>query len=279
MNTKDIIEITRSNNISPNKKLGQNFLCNSTIVNRITASGGVTKNDDILEIGPGLGDLTESLLKKANSVTAVEIDSGLFRILNEKFKDINNLILIHKDFLKGRIEGNFTKVISNLPYYCSSEILFQLALKYQINDIFVMLQKEMAERIKASPGTKNYGALSVTLGLYYDPEILFKIDKQSFYPQPDVASSFIHLKKKNNTGLDKDETELFHLIVKSAFWGRRKTLRKSLLESPHSDLSREKVINVLIENNMDKDIRGENLTIDDFIKITQMYSGYDAKKH
>jgi len=279
MNTQEIIDIIKSNNIFPNKKLGQNFICNNSIVRRIIEFSGVKKKDDILEIGPGLGDLTELLLEQANSVTSVEIDSGLYQFLKNRFPASANLNLIHGDFLKLKINGNFTKVISNLPYYCSSEILFRLVSIFHVEEIFVMLQKEMAERIKASPGTKNYGALSVTLGLYYNSEILFKIDKKSFYPQPDVSSSFICLKRKKDTLLNGKETELFHLIVKSAFWGRRKTLKKSLMDSPHFNFNREALLEVLSENLTDINIRGEELTIKEFINITKTYSGYDREKH
>jgi 16S rRNA (adenine1518-N6/adenine1519-N6)-dimethyltransferase len=269
MNTQAIIETIRHNNLHPNKKLGQNFLCNDGILKRIIEVSDVNINDNILEIGPGLGDLTAMLAEKAGSVTAVEIDSGLYALLMEKYCEVKNLKLIHSDFLKTELNDIFTKAIGNLPYYCASEILFHLSLKYKISRIFVMLQKEMCERILSRPGMKSYGAMTVSLGLHYESGNLFNIDKKSFYPQPDVSSSFIYLKLKPDTGLSEPEIEIFHNIVKSAFWGRRKTLKKCLLDSPHSDNSKEVIMNVFSELKLDEKIRGENLGIEDFKNVAR----------
>jgi 16S rRNA (adenine1518-N6/adenine1519-N6)-dimethyltransferase len=273
MNKKTIIEITQNNNLYPNRKLGQNFICNEGILKKIIEVSEVDRNDNVLEIGPGLGALTSMLAEKSGSVTAVEIDSGLYHYLEKKFGSTANLRLIHADFLRldpRATSGNsFTRVIANLPYYCSSEILFQLALKYETEKIFVMLQKEMAERITAKPGTKAYGALTVTLGLYYETSNLFNIDRRSFYPEPEVSSSFLQLSRKETTGLDRDESELFHKIVKSVFWARRKTLIKSLLESPHLDFSRETVKAVLSGLNIDENIRAEKLGVENFKDIAR----------
>jgi 16S rRNA (adenine1518-N6/adenine1519-N6)-dimethyltransferase len=271
MNTQAIIETIHKNNLHPNKKLGQNFLCNDGILKRIIEVSEVNKNDNIFEIGPGLGSLTAMLAEKAGSVTAVEIDAGLYTFLKEKFSETNNLTLIHADFLKADINTAFTKAIANLPYYCASEILFQLAIKYKIKQIFVMLQKEMSERIISRPGSdaKSYGAMTVALGLYYDSSILFNIDKKSFHPQPDVSSSFIYLKRKDDIGLSEAEINIFHKIVKSAFWGRRKTLKKCLLDSPHSDYNKDVIMRVFSELKLNENIRGENLSIEEFKDITK----------
>ncbi len=269
MNTKDIIEIIKQNNLHPNKKLGQNFLCNNGILEKIIESSNVNTRDNILEIGPGLGGLTEKLIAKANSVTAVEIDAGLARLLKNKFTDTKNLNIIHADFLKTEIKGHFSKTISNLPYYCSSEILFKLGLKYKIKEIFVMLQKEITERILSKPGMKTYGALTIALGLYYEPKTLFNIDKKSFFPQPDVSSSFLYLKQREKIDLNSEEIRLFHNTVKSAFWGRRKTLKKGLAESPHLNLNRDIILSTFRELNIDENIRGENLSIEEFKSITR----------
>jgi 16S rRNA (adenine1518-N6/adenine1519-N6)-dimethyltransferase len=271
MNTQAIIETINQNNLHPNKKLGQNFLCNDGIIKRILEVSEVNKNDIVLEIGPGLGGLTSMLAEKAGRVTAVEIDAGLFAFLKDKFHDTNNLTLIHADFLKADLNDIFTKAIANLPYYCASEILFHLAIKYKTKQIFVMLQKEMSERILSRPGAnaKAYGAMTVALGLYYESANLFNIDKKSFHPQPDVSSSFISLKRKENIGLSEKETAIFHNIVKSAFWGRRKTLKKCLMDSPHSDYTKETILNIFSELKLDENIRGENLSIEEFKDIAQ----------
>jgi 16S rRNA (adenine1518-N6/adenine1519-N6)-dimethyltransferase len=273
MNTKDIIEIIKQNNLYPNKKFGQNFLCNNGILDKIIEISNVNLSDNILEIGPGLGGLTEKLIAKAKSVTIVEIDAGLVKVLKSKFKDADNLNIIHADFLKTEINEKFSKTISNLPYYCSSEILFELGLKYKITEIYVMLQKEMAERILSGPGMKTYGAMTVSLGLYYEPKILFNVDKKSFYPQPDVSSSFLLLKQKEKIDMSPEEIKLFHNLVKSAFWGRRKTLKKGLSESPHLSLKKDLIKDAFSDLVLDENIRGESLTIEEFKNIARSISG------
>jgi 16S rRNA (adenine1518-N6/adenine1519-N6)-dimethyltransferase len=270
MNTGEILKSLDEFGISPNKKLGQNFLCNQGIIDRIIECSSVNKNDSILEIGSGLGILTESLSEKAGRVTAVEIDSGLFRFLSEKFKNRSNIELIHADFLKLAAAGQFSKSISNLPYYCATEMLFTIAIDWHIPEVYVMLQREMAERIESKPGTKNYGAITAVLGLYYEPKILFNIDKRSFYPQPDVDSCYLSLKKRDDIQLKKEELQTYHLLVKSAFWGRRKTILKALSDSPHIKYDRIVLKKCLVEANIDDRMRGEMLSIEDFKTLTRI---------
>ena len=269
MNKSDIIEIMRSYNIHPNMSLGQNFLFNQSIIDKIIQVSGIERDDNILEIGPGLGILIERLINEARSVTAVEIDSGLVRFLWQKFNDRDNLKIIHADFLKLDLDDHFTKVVSNLPYYSSSEMLFKIAMKYKIKALYVMLQKEMAERLISRPGRKSYRALTVNLGLYYEPKILFNIDKRSFYPEPDVISSFIRLIYREDIDFSEQEIDLYHRIVKSAFWGRRKTLIKSLSDSPHLKLPINLIRDIFRQTNLDEKIRGENLDIQDFKLIVK----------
>lgn len=270
MKKADFLEIFTKYNLHPNKKLGQNFLCNDEIAVKIANAAGIGQEDQVIEIGPGLGILTEKLMQRAGGVTAVELDSGLFRYLELRFKDSKNLNLVHNDFLRVHLSGKFTKAVSNLPYYCSSEILFHLAIKYKIPDVYVMLQKEMAERITAAPGSKSYGALTVSLGMYYNPKILFNIEKRFFYPQPDITSSFIALHSRVDTGLSADETGLFHKLVKSVFWGRRKMLSTALSSSPHIALDKEIIFSIIERMKLSKDIRGENLSIEEFKTLTKL---------
>ena len=264
MNKSDIIEITKANNIYPNKSLGQSFLFNPSIIDKIIIASEISKDDKILEIGPGLGALTKELLSAAGSVTAVEIDSGLVRILRQELGEYDNIRIVHADFLKIDLQDQFTKVVSNLPYSSASEILFCIAEKYKIKELYIMLQKEMAERIVSIPGSKSYGALTVTLGLYYDPRILFNIDSKSFYPEPDVISSFIKLIYNEDNDLSKEEVVLFHKVVRSVFWGRRKRLLKVLSVSPHLKLPLNLLNEIFYKINIDKNIRGENLDVQDF---------------
>lgn len=279
MNKSDLIEITRRYGLHPNKKLGQNFLLGDEIIEKIMKAAGVTEADDVLEIGPGLGALTERLVGRARSVTAVEIDSGFVRYLRERFGENGRFTLLHGDFLRMELPGPFTKAVSNLPYYCSSEILFRLAVSRAVPEIFVMLQKEMAERITSPPGIKGYGALTATLGLYCEPKILFKIERRCFYPQPDVTSSFMRLGVKTDTGLTPAETGLFHKIVKAAFWGRRKMLATSMAQSPHIAVEREVLLSLLRGMGLDEKIRGESLSSAQFAHLARSLTKYFNEKN
>ncbi len=269
MNRNEIIQTARELGLSPNKKLGQNFLCDAGMVRKILSAAGVADGDRVLEIGPGLGALTEGLLERAASVTAVEVDAGFVRFLSQRFAGNERLKLIHGDFLKQVPEPGFTKAVSNLPYYCSSEALFRIAAEYRIPSVYVMLQREMARRITAAPGSSEYGALSVSLGIYYRARTLFSIPPECFYPRPDVVSVFIGLDLRQDTALGGEALALFHLLVKSAFWGRRKTLLKALAESPHIALDRETVADVLAGMGLDSRIRGEDMSVADFITLSE----------
>ncbi len=268
MNKALILEISKKYNIAPNKKLGQNFLINRGIINRIV-DVCFPDGEDILEIGPGLGSISRGLAARAKSYRAVEIDSGFYRYLLDLFNGKSNVEIIHSDFLKLDHEDKFSVIVSNLPYYCASEILFTIAEKYKADNVYVMMQKEMGERLVAKPGSKVYGAMTVALSYYYNIEHLFYVPAESFYPRPDVKSSFIALRKKERALNHKDEL-LFHLIVKSVFWGRRKTLLRSLTDSPHLSFTREFLMQVLEKSSINTSLRGENLCLADFIKITEV---------
>ena len=271
VNTKTITSILAENGIQVNKKLGQNFLCNDTVVEKILSASAVTGGDRVLEVGPGLGALTERLAERAGHVTAVEIDSGLARYLHTRFADTAACTVIHGDFLRIHCEGEFTRAVSNLPYYCASEILFRLATEYRMPVFFVMMQHEMAERIQSGPGTKEYGALGASLALYYRGEYLFGIDKTSFYPKPEVRSAFMKFSRRDDVPENEKVREMFHRIVKSAFWGRRKTVLKSLTDAPHLDYSREEISDVLRQQGIDPSLRGENLGVEDFRGLAEAF--------
>ena len=202
--------------------------------------------------------MTEILVEKAASITAVEIDGGIVRCLKDIFGTRENFDLIHADFLKHEIDNEFHKIVSNLPYYCASEILFKIAEKLNVPEVFIMLQKDMAERIISSPGSKRYGNLTVTLGFYFRPKILFNISRNDFFPKPEVESSFVKLERKEKYPLsDEKEIDLFKRIIKSAFWGRRKTLLNALTESPHLSFEKNEVKKILEEANIPDTQRGE----------------------
>ncbi|HOP31250.1 MAG TPA: 16S rRNA (adenine(1518)-N(6)/adenine(1519)-N(6))-dimethyltransferase RsmA [Spirochaetota bacterium] len=267
MNKSDIHRITEEYGLAPNKKLGQNFLINDDIIKRIVNACS-PESRSILEIGPGLGAISRGLAERALSYTAVEIDSGFVRYLTDLFSGKGNVNVIHTDFLKSELDDRFDVIVSNLPYYCASEILFRIASMFSAPEVYGMMQKEMGDRIIAKPGSENYGALTVTLSYYFDAKVLFHVNGECFYPKPDVRSSFLAFKRKERV-FTKADDEMFHLIVKSAFWGRRKTLHKSLAESPHLDFSKEFIHDVLSECGIDPGVRGEKLSLDEFVKLTE----------
>lgn len=269
MKRKEADEILKAYGLAPNKALGQNFLTDESLTRKIIDIVSPMKGDKLLEIGPGLGALTNGLAALA-SVTAVEIDLGVYNYLRKVFDDNKNVSLIHGDFLKFEQHDIWTKVVSNLPYYCASEILFKIAETCKDADVFVMLQKEMAERIWASPGTKSYGAFTITLGYYYNVGRRFNVPRESFFPRPDVASVFIELKRRPPV-LSFDENRMFHLLVKSAFWGRRKTLYRALAESPHINVLPEHIKAGLAGADIDAGSRGEELSGEIFYRLAKTF--------
>ncbi|MCL2155056.1 MAG: 16S rRNA (adenine(1518)-N(6)/adenine(1519)-N(6))-dimethyltransferase RsmA [Leptospirales bacterium] len=268
MNKSEILEIIRTYGLAPNKKLGQNFLIDENIIQKIIDISQPEKKR-ILEIGPGLGAITYPLANKALLYSAVEIDSGFVRYLQDTFNSFESVNIIHGDFLKCNLEDKFDIIISNLPYNSASEILFRIAKDFNAKTIFIMLQKEMSERIMSLPGSKIYGALAVTLSYYFDSKILFHISGESFYPKPDVKSSFLQLTRKERYFKNRNHEDVFHLVVKSAFWGRRKTILKSLSESPHMELNRDRVKKILDLSEIQHNIRSEMLSLEDYIKLTE----------
>jgi 16S rRNA (adenine1518-N6/adenine1519-N6)-dimethyltransferase len=270
MNKSEVKKIIDHFGLHPNKRLGQNFLVANDVRDRIIKSIGLKADDRILEIGPGLGALTERIVEKGGTVTAMEIDSGFSRYLAERFGSYKNFRLIHGDFIKNPPDDSYTKIISNLPYYCSSEILFGIT-RYDAPDVFVMLQKELADRIAALPGDRSYGALSVTVGFYYVPKVLFRVSRESFYPRPEVMSAFLMLARRGSFPLEGDDIAIFHNLVKSAFWGRRKTLLTALSGSPHIDLDRNSAARILADAGINSMRRGEELGLNEYVALAMAY--------
>ncbi len=270
MKKSDIENIARQYSLAPNRKLGQNFLVDDQMVAKLVRLVDPSGDDIILEIGPGLGALTAGLAAKAGGLTVVEIDAGFCRYLKDSVQ--GEVKIIHGDFCKlprEEIPQGVTKAVSNLPYYCASEILFRIATEIFPPHVFVMMQKEMADRLKASPGTKSYGAMTVSLGYYYRIVEPVPVTRESFYPRPDVASTFLHLQRRDEYHLGKRDLNIFHLLVKSAFWGRRKTIIKSLADSPHMDLSRSEAALLLERCGIDHKQRGEELHLHHYIEMAR----------
>ena len=262
--------------VSANKSYGQNFLIDEDVVLGICEKANISKDDLIIEIGPGLGTLTARLLEKAGKVIAVELDTKMIHILNDRFSLYDNFKLINDDILKVDLNklisdelGSLKKVkiVANLPYYITTPIIMKLLEeKLNIDSITVMVQKEVAERLCCSPGTGDTGAITYTINYYTKPEIVIDVPKESFIPSPKVDSNVINLQILNNPSvMVKDEGTLFK-VIKFAFMQKRKTLLNSLSNSRMN--SKDYFEKMLLDLNIDLKIRPEKLTLEDFAKIS-----------
>ena len=266
-------------NIFASKKLGQNFLINDSIVNDIVSESKVTSEDLIIEVGPGLGNLTSRLLEKAGKVIAIELDPKMINILQDRFSLYENFELIYNDILKidlqKLIKDNLNeniktaKVVANLPYYITTPIIMKL-LEDNLNleSITVMVQKEVAERLAATPGDKLSGAITYSIYYYTTPEIIIDVPSSSFIPEPQVDSAVIKFNILKEPRIKVMDEKLFFKIIKSAFLQKRKTFVNALLNSNIFD-NRENAEKMLLDLNIDTKIRGEKLSLEDFAKITE----------
>ncbi len=276
-------EIIAENQFTFKKNFGQNFLIDTNILESIAEHAQITKEDCILEIGPGIGSLTEVLAEYAREVVAVEIDKTLIPILEQTLSHCNNITLINQDILKTDIEsiieeknsGNPIKVIANLPYYITTPIIMGLLEKnYPIDSITVMVQKEVAERMESAPNTKEYGALSVAVQYYCDTAINLIVPPSSFMPQPKIASAVITLKTIPNRKIQVKNEQMFFHVVKCAFGQRRKTLLNTLFNQGNFQMSKEEFTELIENLGWDARVRGETLSIQQFGQLADAL--YDA---
>lgn len=261
------------------KKLGQNFLISPMILEEIVYGADVTKEDVVIEIGPGIGSLTQFIAFEAKKVVCVEIDKDLIPILNDTLSEFDNIKIINDDVLNINMEelidaendGRAVKIIGNLPYYITTPIVTNLLEKeLNIDSITVMVQKEVAERMQAKPGSKKYGRLSIVVQYYSQPEIITEVSKKSFMPSPNVDSSVIKLDILKEKRIKPKSEKLFFRIVKGAFAQRRKTLANSLNNACNFNISKDKIKEIIEKAGLKKNIRGEKLTLEDFEKITNL---------
>ncbi|MBF7097809.1 16S rRNA (adenine(1518)-N(6)/adenine(1519)-N(6))-dimethyltransferase RsmA [Alkalibacter mobilis] len=274
---RTIEEILKRHGFTMNKRFGQNFLTDENIVNKIIDSGEITKEDTVLEIGPGIGTMTRPLCDRAKSVIAVEIDRMLIPILKENLSDKTNLILLNEDIMKLDIKNEIEKlgvksfkVVANLPYYITTPIIMGLLEKnLPIESITVMIQKEVAERITAKPGGKDYGALTVACGYYTDPTLAFVVPSTVFFPRPKVDSAVINMKVRKEEMMEPLEKKVFFSVVKAAFANRRKTLLNSL--SNNLPIGKDKVKEILEVSEIQENRRAETLDFDDFSRLAKAY--------
>ncbi len=281
--TKEIIE---QNDFYFKKNFGQNFLIDSNILEKIVACAQVTEDDCVLEIGPGIGSLTQVLAEHAHSVVAVEIDSTLIPILSQTLEGYDNIEIRNQDILKTDVDaliqeknnGRPMKVVANLPYYITTPIIMDLLeQKHKIESITVMVQKEVAERMQAGPKEKEYGALSIAVQYYCDAHLDLIVQPSCFMPRPKVASAVITLRVLPQRKVQvADETLFFHL-VKCAFGQRRKTLLNALHNQGNLGLDKETLTQIFTQLGWDVRVRGEALSITDFAALTEAVAAAQQK--
>lgn len=269
-------EIINKYGFSFSKSLGQNFLIDGNIVRKICEEGNIDSTDNVLEIGPGIGTLTEELGIRAKKVVAVELDRNLLPILDDTLSQYENIEIVHGDILKidlpklfrEKFDGRSIKIVANLPYYITTPIITRLLEEeIDIDSILVMVQKEVAERMSASPGNKDYGSLSVFVNYYTEAEIVLNVPKTVFMPKPNVDSAVIRLKVRDEKIQLKDK-EIFFKTVKASFSQRRKTILNSL--SAGLGMEKEELKDILLKCDVDPRQRAENLNIEDFAKISSL---------
>lgn len=258
--------------IRAKKSLGQNFLTDYTVIERIVEFSGANKETDVLEIGPGLGAVTELLIDRARSLTAVEIDTRLYNELTKKFGEKENFKIINEDFLNTNVQSLITQntiVVANLPYYITTPIITKLIENdYKIKSMTVMVQLEVAKRICANELSRDYGALSVLCNYHCDTQLLFVVPPESFDPIPKVHSAVIKLTFLEEKKVKPDNEKKFFSVVKSAFSNRRKTLANCLMNS--FSLKREEVNVILEKAEIDLMARGETLSLEKFKKLSDI---------
>ena len=277
-NPQVAIETIKKYDFAFQKKFGQNFLIDGHVLDKIIAAAGVTKEDVVLEIGPGFGTMTQYLAEAAKEVIAVEIDKTLIPILQETLKDYDNVTLINEDILKVDIGalakekngGNPIKVVANLPYYITTPIIMGLFENHvPLENVTVMVQKEVAQRMQAGPGTKDYGALSLAVQFYAQPYIVANVPPNCFIPRPNVGSAVIRLTKWEKPPVQvKDEAFLFSLI-RASFNQRRKTLQNSLVNGGIG-VTKEQVAAALEQMELPPAVRGEALTLSQFAGLSDL---------
>lgn len=269
--TKQIVE---KHNFKFSKSLGQNFLIDDNVIDKILDGARLSETDKIIEVGPGIGTLTREMGKTAKNVVAIEIDKTLIPILQETLSDLDNVEVVNEDILKvdvqglinEKLEGGPVKLVANLPYYITTPIVMKfLEEDIPVTDIVVMVQKEVADRMNAKPSTKDYGALSVAVQYYCDTEIVAKAPRHMFVPQPKVDSIVIGLHVREEKKYKVDNEDIFFKTVKASFGQRRKTLLNSL--GGLGFLTKDQIREALVASNIDEKRRGETLSIEEFATL------------
>lgn len=282
-NPKNTIEILQKYKFVFQKKFGQNFLIDEHVLEKIISAAGIGPDDFVVEIGPGIGTMTQYLAHAARGVAAVEIDKALIPILQDTLSAYDNVTVINEDVLKVDLkelaekmnEGRPVKVVANLPYYITTPIIMGLFESHvPVESITVMVQKEVAERMQAGPGTKDYGALSLAVQYYAEPYIVANVPPNCFMPRPNVGSAVIRLQVHENPDIRVKDESLMFRIIRASFNQRRKTLQNSLSHDPQLGISKEVVARILEEMGLSATIRGEALSLQQFAQFSDLVFTY-----
>lgn len=284
-NPQKTIEIIKKYQFAFRKKYGQNFLIDSHVLGKIISAAQITKEDCVLEIGPGIGVMTQRLAEQARHVVAVEIDKDLIPILKETLQGYDNITIINQDILKVNIqelvdtynEGNPIKVVANLPYYITTPIIMGLfESQIPVDNITVMVQKEVADRMQVGPGNKDYGALSLAVQYYAEPYIVANVPSNCFIPRPNVGSAVIRLTKHQNPAVQAKNPDLMFRLIRASFNQRRKTLQNGLNNSPELSYSKEMIAQGIASLGVPSSVRGETLTLEQFAHLADWLDSHDA---
>ena len=275
-NPQNTIAVLQKYHFNFQKKFGQNFLIDPHVLDKIIGAAGITKDDMVLEIGPGIGTMTQYLSCAARQVVAVEIDKNLIPILQDTLQDFDNVEVINEDVLKldlaklaqEKNDGKPLKVVANLPYYITTPIIMGLfETQVPVSSITVMVQKEVADRMQAGPGTKDYGALSLAVQYYASPYIAANVPPNCFMPRPKVGSAVINLTRYQEPPIQVEDEKLMFRIIRASFNQRRKTLANGMKNSPELDYTKEQIEGAILSTGQKVNVRGEALTLEEFAQI------------
>ena len=278
-NPQKTIEIIQKYEFDFQKKFGQNFLIDGRVLEKIMDAADISGDDFVLEIGPGIGTMTQYLAERARAVMAVEIDRNLIPILSETLKEYDNVSVLNADILKVDLtkvaeeknEGRPIKVVANLPYYITTPIIMGLFESHvPVENITVMVQKEVADRMQAGPGTKDYGALSLAVQYYAEPYIAANVPPNCFMPRPKVGSAVIRLTRHKNPPGQADNEKLLFQLIRASFNQRRKTLQNGIKNYSGLNFSKEEVAQALEQMGVSPTIRGEALTLEQFAQLSNL---------
>jgi len=276
---QNTIEILQKYHFNFQKKFGQNFLIDTTVLDRIISSAEITSEDCVLEIGPGIGTMTQYLAERAREVVAVEIDKALIPILEDTLSAYDNVTVINDDILKVDINkiaqerngGKPIKVVANLPYYITTPIIMGLfESNVPLKSITIMVQKEVADRMQVGPGTKDYGALSLAVQYYAKPEIVANVPPNCFIPRPNVGSAVIRLTRYDNPPVQVEDEQKMFALIRASFNQRRKTLVNGLCNAAGLHVTKEQVLQALEAMGLPATVRGETFTLEQFAKLSNL---------